>query len=173
MDVQIHQSIQAFKPRPSAGWLSLILMAGIILAVGVAPVLAAEVFSTSALITLIILSPVAFAFLILAVWFPTMRYELDPDQIILRYGPVLTYRIPYREIRTIRRRNLSMTIWSTIRFPGIALFKVPYADAGDVKMCATAALNNILLIETATGKFGLTPADEDAFVAAVRARMET
>jgi len=173
MDIQIQPSIQTFKPRPSTGQLSLLLMAGIILALGVAPVLAAEVFSTSALITLIILSPVAFAFLILAVWFPTMRYELDPDQVILRYGPVLTYRIPYREIRTIRRRNLSMTIWSTIRFPGIALFKVPYADAGDVKMCATAALNNILLIETATGKFGLTPADEDAFVAAVRARMET
>ncbi|RPI29423.1 MAG: hypothetical protein EHM70_15700 [Chloroflexota bacterium] len=172
MDLQIRPSIQTFKPRPSAGRLSLVLMAGIILALGVAPVLAAGVSSTSALITLIILVPVASAFLVLALWFPTMRYELDPDQVVLRYGPVLTYRIPYREIRTIRRRNLSLTVWSTVRFPGIALFKVPYADAGDVKMCSTAALNNILLIETAKEKFGLTPADEDAFVAAVQARME-
>jgi uncharacterized membrane protein YdbT with pleckstrin-like domain len=172
MGIQIHPSIQTFNPRPSAGRLSLVLMAGIILSLGVAPILAAGASSTNALITLIILVPVASAFLILAAWFPTMRYELDPDQVILRYGPVINYRIPYREIRTIRHRNLSMTIWSTVRFPGIALFKVPYADAGDVKMCATAALNNILLIETAREKFGLTPADEEAFVAAVRARME-
>ena len=172
MNTQIVSSIQTFKPRPSAGWLSLLLMAGVILALGVAPVLAAGGSSTSALITLVILVPVASAFLVLALWFPSMRYELGPDQIVLRYGPVLTYRIPYREIRTIRRRNLSLTVWSTVRFPGIALFKVPYADAGEVKMCASAALNNILLIETAKEKFGLTPADEDAFVAAVQTRME-
>jgi hypothetical protein len=65
-----------------------------------------------------------------------------------------------------------MTIWSSIRFPGIALFGVPYADVGSVKMCATAALNNILLIETETEKFGLTPKDEEAFLTAVRAQME-
>lgn len=82
------------------------------------------------------------------IWFPTMRYELDQKQLTLHYGPVLTYRIPLREIRTIRSRNLSLTVWSTIRFPGIALFTVPYADVGNVKICATAALNDILLIET-------------------------
>ena len=58
------------------------------------------------------------------------------------------------------------------RFPGIALFKVPYADVGNVKMCATAALNNILLIETDKEKYGITPADEESFVAALRAQME-
>jgi hypothetical protein len=101
-----------------------------------------------------------------------MRYELGEDQLTLRYGPVLTYRIPLGKIRAIRRRNLSLTIWSTVRFPGIALFKVPYADVGNVKMCATAALNNILLIETEKEKYGLTPADEDQFVSAMRAQME-
>jgi hypothetical protein len=39
-------------------------------------------------------------------------------------------------------------------------------------MCATGALKNILLIETRKEKYGLTPADEEAFVAAVRAGME-
>ena len=101
-----------------------------------------------------------------------MRYELDQHQLTLRYGPVIKYRIPLNEIRSIRRRNLSMTIWSTVRFPGIALFTVPYADVGNVKMCATAALNNILLIETGKEKYGLTPADEEAFVTAIRAQME-
>jgi hypothetical protein len=132
-----------------------------------------KVISSTSLLTLIVTCPVGIAFLVLASWFPTMRYELEQNQLTLRYGPVLTYRISLDEVRSIRRRNLSMTIWSTIRFPGIALFTVPYADVGNVKMCATAALNNILLIETKKEQFGLTPADEEAFMAAVKARMES
>jgi hypothetical protein len=150
----------------------MVLLAVIILAAGIAPALAMGVSSINTVLTLIISIPVALAFLILAFWFPTMRYELDQGQLTLRYGPVIKYRIPLREIRSIRHRNLSMTIWSTVRFPGIALFTVPYADVGNVKMCATAALNNILLIETVKEKYGLTPADEEAFVAALRAQME-
>jgi hypothetical protein len=147
-------------------------MAVVIMGLTIIPTLAIGLSAGSAVLTLIICIPVAFAFLILAIWFPTMRYELDQDHITLRYGPILTYRIPLTEIRTIRRRNLGLTIWSTIRFPGIALFTVPYADVGNVKMCATAALNNILLIETEKDKYGLTPADEEAFVAALRSQME-
>lgn len=164
--------MKLFRPRTSYGWLWLVLMALIIIAVAIAPVMAMGLSSSSTVLTLIICIPVALAFLALAFWFPTMRYELDRDQLTLLYGPVLHYRIPLREIRTIRRRNLSLTIWSTIRFPGIALFTVPYADVGNVKMCATAALNNILLIEAEKEKYGLTPADEEAFVAALQAQME-
>lgn len=164
--------IQLFRPRPSIGWFWLVLMAVIISAVAIAPVLAAGLSSSSTVLTLFICVPIVLGFLILAWWFPTMRYELDPDQLTLRYGPILTYQIPLRNIRTMRRRNLSITIWSTIRFPGIALFNVPYADVGNVKMCATAALNNILLIETEEEKYGLTPADEEAFIAAIRAQLE-
>ena len=147
-------------------------MALAIIAVSIAPALAMGVSSRNAILTLIICIPVAISFLLLAKWFPTMRYELDQEQLTLRYGPVLTYRIPLSEIRTIRRRTLSMTIWSTVRLPGIALFTVPYADVGNVRMCATAALNDILLIETDKKKYGLTPADEEAFVAALQSRME-
>lgn len=172
MNVTRVKPTRTFQPRPSYGWAWLILMALVIIAVSIAPAVAMGVSSRSAILTLIICTPIAIAFLILAFWFPTMRYELDRDQLTLRYGPVLTYRIPLREIRSIRRRNLSMTIWSTVRFPGIALFTVPYADVGNVKMCATAALNNILLIETEKEKYGLTPADEEAFVVALRAQME-
>jgi amino acid transporter len=163
---------KSFQPRPSHGWVWLILMALVIIAVSIAPAMALGMSSRNAILTLIICIPIAITFLILAFWFPTMRYELDQEQLTLRYGPILSYRIPLSEIRTIRRRNLSMTIWSTIRFPGIALFTVPYADVGNVKMCATAALNNILLIETEKEKYGLTPADEEDFVAAIRAQME-
>ncbi|NTU51872.1 MAG: hypothetical protein HGA94_05485, partial [Candidatus Aminicenantes bacterium] len=54
--------------------------------------------------------------------------------------------------------------------PGIALFEVLYGDVGRVKMCSTAALKGILLIETDGGLYGITPLDEEGFVAAVRAR---
>ncbi len=172
MVIQLSKSVETFRPRPSVGRLSLVIMATVILALGAAPFLALGLTSGNAVLTLVIVVPVALAFLALAFWFPAMRYELDRDQITLRYGPVLTYRIPLRQIRTIRRRNLSLTIWSTVRFPGIALFQVPYGDVGNVKMCATAALNNILLIETDKEKYGLTPADENKFVDAVRTQME-
>src|SRR5512134_1774961 len=164
--------MKIFRPRPSYGWAWLVFMAVIISAVAIAPAVAMGIASSSVILTVIVCSLVALAFLALAVWFPTMRYELDQDQLTLLYGPVLHYRIPLRKIRTVRRRNLSLTIWSTIRFPGIALFKVPYADVGNVKMCATAALNNILLIETEKETYGLTPADEEAFVTALRTHME-
>ena len=172
MIIQPVTSTRTFQPRSSYGWAWLVLMAGIIISLAILPALATGLSSSSAVLTLIICVPVAAAFLVLAFWFPTMRYELDQDHLTLRYGPVLTYRISLDEIRTIRRRNLSLTIWSTIRFPGIALFKVPYADVGNVKMCATAALKDILLIETEKEKYGLTPADEETFVALVRARLE-
>ena len=149
--------MKIFRPRSSYGWAWLIFMAGIISVVSIAPVMAMGLSSSSTVLTLIICIPVALAFLVLAFWFPTMRYELAQGQLTLLYGPVLKYRIALSEIRSIRRRNLSLTIWSTIRFPGIALFRVPYSDVGNVKMCATAALNNILLIETEKEKYGLTP----------------
>ena len=172
MNATLVKSTKTFQPRPSYGWAWLVLMALVIIAVSIAPAVAMGVPSRNAILTLVICIPIAIVFLILAFWFPTMRYELDQEQLTLRYGPVLTYRIPLKEIRSIRRRNLSLTIWSTIRFPGIALFTVPYADVGNVKMCATAALNNILLIETEKEKYGLTPADEEAFVTAIRVQME-
>ena len=172
MDTQQHNPTKTFHPRPSYGWAWLVLMSIVVSTLAIIPTLATGLSSTSPVLTLIICIPIAIAFLVLAVWFPTLRYVLEQDQLTLRYGPVIKYRIPLGKIRTIRRRNLGLTIWSTIRFPGIALFTVPYADVGNVKMCATAALNNILLIETEKEKYGLTPADEEAFVVALRSQME-
>ena len=172
MDNQLTNQTKTFQPRPSYGWVWLLLMTLIIIVLAIIPAWAAGLSSSNAVLTLIICIPIAIGFLAVAVWFPTMRYELDHDQLTLRYGPVLKYRIPLGKIRTIRRRNLGLTIWSTIRFPGIALFTVPYADVGNVKMCATAALNSILLIETEKEKYGLTPADEEAFVVALQTQMK-
>ncbi len=171
--MQVQQAkFQVFRPRASCGRVSLVLMGIVMMLFGIAPAAAAGLGSPGSMITLIICVPVAVAFLALALWFPAMRYELGKAELVLRCGPLLTYRIPLLEIRSIRRRNLGLTIWSCFRFPGVALFTAPYADVGNVKMCASAALNNILLIATQKSKYGITPADEPGLVAALRLQME-
>jgi hypothetical protein len=99
-----------------------------------------------------------------------MHYELDAEALTLRYGPVLTYRIPLDEVHAIERRDLRISLWSSVRLPGLALFVVPYRDIGQVKMCATAAAKGILLIETEGEMYGITPADESGLMAALEAR---
>ena len=108
--------------------------------------------------------------LLVALLFPAMRYELDAEALTLRYGPALTYRIPLDDVHAIERRDLSLSLWSSVRLPGLALFAVPYRGMGQVKMCATAASKGILLIETAEAVYGITPADESGLVAALEAR---
>ncbi len=163
-----------FRPRRSYGglWLAgvgvlVIGLAGLML-LAVPP---GEEGRTVVIITFAFTAALGLPFLVLAIWLPTMRYELGTETLTLRYGPVLTYHIPLHEIQTIRRRNLSLSLWSSLRLPGIALFTVPYSDVGKVKMCATAAAHQILLIETGQVKYGVTPADEERFVAALQARM--
>jgi len=166
-----------FKPRRSNGWLWLVVIALFTIGTGIVSALPLLTGPTDKILigvlasTLLVMLAIGVPFLALAVWFPTMRYELDAHTLTLRYGPVLTYRIPLGEIQTIRKRDLSISLWSSMRFPGIALFTVPYTDVGNVKMCATAAATGILLVETAKDKYGLTPADEEDFVAALQARM--
>jgi hypothetical protein len=163
-----------FLPRRSLGWLWLAGIGVAIISLSALMLLAVppgEEGRAAVVVTFAFTAALGLPFLVLAIWFPTMRYELGPEDLTLRYGPVLTYRIPLYEIQTIRRRNLSISLWSSVRFPGIALFAVPYSDVGNVKMCATAAADRILLIETANEKYGVTPADEEAFVAALQLRI--
>jgi hypothetical protein len=159
-----------FKPRRSCGWLSLLLLALVMLGSGVA-MLGTTWNQGPILLVGVLILGLGVYFLALVAWFPTMRYELTGDALTLRYGPVLRYRIPLADIQTIRRRNLAISLWSSMRLPGLALFKVPYADVGTVKMCATAAATGILLVETGREKYGLTPADEAGLVAALEARL--
>ena len=168
-----NSTVVTFKPRPSNGWLSLAVL-GVVLFLPTATTLASTsptLQSPALLINLAISLGFGVPILLLAAWFPTMRYELSDETLSLRYGPVLNYRIPLDTITSMRRRNLSITLWSAMRLPGLALFAVPYGDVGKVRMCATAAANGILLIETADRKYGITPADEASFVAAIQARM--
>ena len=110
-------------------------------------------------------------FLAFAAWFPSMRYELDDSALTLIYGPVLSYRIPLEQIRGMQCRTLNVAFWSSVHFPGLVLFTVPYRDVGEVKMCATAANNSILIIGTDDALYGITPADTDTFITALQTRM--
>jgi hypothetical protein len=153
-----------FKPRPSFGWLSLAVLSLILLFGGISAV-------TSNLVLGILFITLGVYFLLLTFWWPTMRYELDQDALLLRYGKAIQYRIPLDTIKTMRRVNLGLSLWSSIRMPGVALFNVPYSDVGQVRMVSTAALNGIFLIETEHGLYGLTPAEEDRLAAAIQARI--
>ena len=166
--------ITVFEPRRSRGWLSLLLLAFAVLICTLPVVVAAakgEVVWWVGLLMGFMALGLGVPFLALALWFPTMRYELGGGTLVLRYGPVLTYRIPLDEVQTIERRDLHVSAWSSVRLPGVALFAVPYRGGlGQVKMCATAAAKGILLIQAAGELYGITPADEAGLVAELGAR---
>lgn len=159
-----------FKPRPSTGWIWVGLIGLVPLATGLG-LMITQGLSGPFLITILIMIPIGTVFLLLAIFFPTMRYEIEGSRLTLRYGPLLRYTIELGQIKSIRSRDLAISPISSFRFPGLAIFAVPYPEVGTIKMCATAASHGILLIETASAKYGLTPADEQGFVAELRNRM--
>lgn len=160
-----------FKPRSSAGWMWVTLAALIPLGVALALILRFG-FSGPVLPTILIMAPMGIMFLVIALFFPTMKYELDGSTLTLTYGPLLRYTIDVKQITSIRRCDLGFSPVSSFRFPGLAIFSVPYPEIGSVKMCATAANNGILLVETGSVKYGMTPEDEALFVAELRKRMD-
>ncbi len=161
---------QVFKPRSSNGWVWVGGIGLALLALGIGLIISAG-FNSPLVVMILLALIIGSGFLLLAVFFPTMRYEFKDTNLIISYGPLLRYTVNFAEIKDIRRRNLGFTFVSSFRFPGLALFGVPYPEVGPVKMCATAASNGILIIETGSQKYGITPADEAAFVAELRKRM--
>jgi hypothetical protein len=159
-----------FKPRPSTGWIWVGLIGFVLLATGLG-LLITQGLSSPFLVMILLTIPIGTGFLLLAIFFPTMRYEIEGSRLTLRYGPLLRYAIELGQIKSIRSRDLEISLVSSFRFPGLAIFSVPYHEVGIIKMCATAASHGILLIETASAKYGLTPADEQGFVAELRNRM--
>jgi hypothetical protein len=159
-----------FKPRPSTGWIWVGLIGFVLLATGLG-LMITQGLSSPFLLMIVLTIPIGAGFLLLAIFFPAMRYEIEGSRLTLRYGPLLRYTIELTQIKSIRSRDLKISPVSSFRFPGVAIFAVPYPEVGTVKMCATAASHGILLIETASAKYGLTPANEQGFVAELRDRM--
>lgn len=164
-------SKKIFKPRPSSGWISVSVIALVLLGAGLYYLLTAG-FSGPYMLMVLLTVPFGIVFLLIAVFFPAMQYEIEGNRLTLVYGPLLRYVIDIDQIKSIRRRDLQISLLSSFRFPGLAIFSVPYGEIGSVRMCATAASTDILLIETGATKYGLTPADEEEFVAELRSRMK-
>lgn len=159
--------VEVFKPKPSAGWVWWVALAVLIVG-SIAPI---PFFPQSepvpVWVTPILWGTVGLGvfFLLIAALFPTMRYELTETELVLRYGPLLTYRIPYAALTGIERRNLEWSMWSSMRLPGLALWKVQYAKDGVVKMCSTRSARGVLVIRTTDPiPYGISPAEEDRFV---------
>ena len=159
-----------FRAARSSGSAWLIGIAALM--IGIPVLLQALTPSRSVLLVFIATGVVAVWFVLLAIWFPSMRYELQDGELLIAYGPVVQWRIPYRAIRGTRWQDLRLNLLASHRLPGFALFGVMYGgDVGVVRMCASRSLHHILLIETDHGLYGVTPADEEGFLAALKARI--
>jgi hypothetical protein len=82
------------------------------------------------LITILIMIPIGTIFLLLAIFFPTMRYEIEGSRLTLRYGPLLRYTIELGQIKSIRSRDLEISPLSSFRF--ICFY--PHKFSGKIKL---------------------------------------
>jgi Bacterial PH domain len=159
------QTFEVFKPRSSLwGWLSSVAVVGslgALLAVAVRQGTPAAWIVTGLLTVLII--PGIFFLCI----FPTMKYSVGADTVVLSCGPS-KWLIPISSICRIREDDLEYLPRSQgWKLAGYALFRIEYGRIGIVRMCATSLTTRILLISTDTDIWGITPADVDSFKAAI------
>lgn len=160
--------LASFKPSRSYGWLWLLGLTALVAGSAVPLFLPGVVPPEERVvvwITLAIMAPLIVFLLITLVSLPAMRYDLTTDELVLSCGPLYRYRVPYAQITDVRRTTLTPTLWSSMRMPGLAIGGVLYADTGTVKMCATRMSRDILLVTAGKRRFGITPADEAAFMA--------
>jgi hypothetical protein len=154
-----------FKPRLSiAGWIfSILLPAAMalllwaILQINNRPVV---LLIAGAIICSLLLA----VFLFFLAIYPTMRYYVSDDSLLLICGP-FRWSIPKSDIRSIEEKDLACLSFSEgWKLPGYALFSIHYGGGRDpVRMCATAVAKNIMLLRTPTDTLGITPSDPEAF----------
>lgn len=111
-------------------------------------------------------------FIYIGLQIPGIRYALADDALHISMGRLIHYTVRYQDIESVVSKNLSISLWAGMRFPGLALFKVIYVDEGLVNMCATSAATNILLIKTGSAKFGITPSNEAEFVQSLMSKLK-
>jgi hypothetical protein len=133
-------SVKVYAPRKSYGWLFLALLVFLLLFSGF---LLVHVYLATENPVLLICAIFSFSFgipfLVILFSLQTMRYELDDESLVMKCR-FIKYVVPFSSIRRITKRDLEISLWSSFRLPGLALFTVPYVDVGKVKMCATSRL---------------------------------
>ena len=163
-----------FAPRPSNGGMHMAVLAGIMLMLTLIPTLLAYLFLRDYwyIFLAVAILDVLFSWLIFryALYFPHMRYEIAPDGLHLRYGPLLHYHIPYDTIERVWIHNFEYRPnVRRVSSPGLLLYGAYYPSMGKVFMCATAYKGRVLLIKTTDRTYGITPQDEEGFLDALRA----
>lgn len=163
-------ALVSFKPSRSYGWVWLVALMALVAASAlplVMPGLVPPEERGALWIGLAIMVPLLAYMLVTLASLPAMGYDLTTDELVLSCGPLYRYRVPYAQVTDVRRTTLTPTLWSSMRMPGLAIGGVMYADIGTVKMCATRMSRDILLVTAGKRRYGLTPADEAAFMAAL------
>lgn len=165
----------SFRPKPSWGWLwvlALVLM--MIVPLPLAFALDPPAPEEELIVWLSILPLVALALWFLAVIasLPRMRYDLGMDALVISCGPMLRYTVPYAGITDVQVTNLRFSPWSSFRFPGLALWKVPYTGMGQIRMCSTRSHRGVVLITAGKDRYGISPLEEDRFLHTLRSQVE-
>lgn len=161
-----------FRPRSSSGrWWTGGLGLGILI-MFILPFIASwEEIPLFVVIPFVILGIGVSAPLLAVAWyFPDMRYWVGKEELVLTYGPMMNDRIPLETIRSIHKQNLRLSPISSFRFPGLAVFDVHYLGTGSMRMCASSASKDILLIDTGKRRYGITPQDETGLLRAILER---
>lgn len=163
-----------FLPRVSNGRAWVIGIAFITLMLFFIPMaIAQEEIPLLLTVFLVVVALATTAPLFAVAWYsPSIRYTVTDDAVVLSMGRLMYERIPLDQITRIESRaELQISLLASFRFPGLAVFDVDYVDVNRVRMLATSSSKAILLIETATTRYGITPADEAAFLDAMRQRL--
>lgn len=150
-------SVKVYTPRKSHGWLFLALLILSFLFLG--GFFVNICLDTGDVVLLIPALPwlsIAHPLLIIVLSLPSMRYELNDEKLAMKCG-FLKYAVPLTSIKRITKRDLEITLWSSFRLPGLALFTVPYADVGKVKMCATSMSKGIFSLKLTVVDMALLP----------------
>lgn len=155
-----------FRPKPSYGWFWFGLLALVMILVPLPAVaMAEEVVPLPLKAFMAAVSVLGVFYLFTAACFPLMRYTLTDDALLVVYGPLLRWRLRYGDIEHVEVRTLVPSVWSSARVPGLALWKVPYARLGSIRMCSTRASFGVLLLRVSGRLYGISPHDEERFIA--------
>lgn len=159
------KKITIYFPKKSYGWISLLFMA---LVFGILAYYALQAYRLTgdigAIFTLIVSAGLVIDCLVLTVWFFSMRYELSPQSLVMKIGP-LQYVVDLETIKYVSSKDLTHSWWPALKLPGFSLFYSSYKEEGKIFMCATRSQKGVVLIETEFKKFGITPEKEELFMA--------
>ena len=167
-----------FKPRPPVIRRACLLTS--IFLVPYALITVLLWYTTSLWVSLpwivVLLPTLIVVFLILFRSARAVSYTLEADALVLRYGTLVNYRMPYSTIRDVKHYTLTTQNRPPMRgtwalLPSLDATAYRTDDAGDIKMLATTSAGPIVLIKSESGNYGINPILDEEFISALRQRI--